>query len=81
MDESFTLSARVIEGLVTYVRDNFAALGVLSSALSLLDMLLAFATRVMSSRGRGGVRTSSYLSGVAGVRLGGWRRETRGLEA
>jgi DNA mismatch repair protein MSH4 len=51
MEESFALSARVIEGLVTYVRENFAALGMLSSAVSLLDMLLAFATRVMSSRG------------------------------
>ena len=49
MEESFILSAAVIDDLVTRVRENFAALGALSSAVSLLDMLLAFAHRVTAS--------------------------------
>jgi hypothetical protein len=32
MEESFALSARVIQGICGYVQDNFAALGMLSSA-------------------------------------------------
>ena len=31
MEESFALSARVIQGICGYVQDNFAALGMLSS--------------------------------------------------
>ena len=53
MSESFALSAGVIEGLVTHIRENSPRLGMLSSAISLLDMLLAFANHIMSSRGVG----------------------------
>ena len=40
-----------MESVAAQIRANFAALGALSSALSLLDVLCAFAVRVMSSKG------------------------------
>lgn len=44
-------SAAAVESVAAQIRANFAALGALSSALSLLDVLCAFAVRVMSSKG------------------------------
>ena len=40
----------MVESVAAQIRANFAALGALSSALSLLDVLCAFAVRVMSSK-------------------------------
>jgi len=51
MDDAFARSAGVVDELVRSVRDNFPALGALSAALSLLDVLLAFAAKVMNARG------------------------------
>jgi len=50
-DEAMRRSAAAVESVIAYIRANFAALGALSSALSLLDVLCAFAVRVMTSKG------------------------------
>ena len=50
-DEAMRRSAAAVESVAASVRANVAALGALSSALSLLDVLCAFAVRVMTSKG------------------------------
>ena len=50
-DEAMRRSAAAVESVAAAVRANVAALGALSSALSLLDVLCAFAVRVMTSGG------------------------------
>ena len=51
LDESVARSAVIVDGLVRLVRDHFAALGALSSAAALADVLLAFAARARESSG------------------------------
>jgi len=50
-DAAMRRSAAAVESVAAAVRANVAALGALSSALSLLDVLCAFAVRVMTSGG------------------------------